>query len=69
MCDTLGQIIVLKVFSHQLIKDFAMNVLARQPSPNLFTIYANQIVDNAASQAREITRESYLKIHYPPFSP
>jgi hypothetical protein len=58
-----------KIFSHQLTKDFAQNASTSQPSPNLFTTYANQIADNAASQGREITRESYLYIHYPPFSP
>jgi len=76
MCDILGRIIILKVFSHQLQPDFTVTVPGSIPAPNMFIVSANQIADNAASQAYQsyttggigvIDHGSHL--HYPPFSP
>ncbi len=54
MYDLLGKIIVVKVFSHQLNKNFTPKDTTAPPSPNLFTVSANQHADNAATQAKHI---------------
>jgi hypothetical protein len=72
MYDLLGRIIVVKVFSHQLNADFTIKNSGKEPKPNLFVVSANQIADNAATQAQRISigSGSHIKtIYYPPFSP
>ena len=72
MYDLLGKNTTIKVFSHQLNKDFSLNTRVRCPSPNLCIVSANQYADNAATQAHEIISEvqhDYDKIFYPAFSP
>ena len=73
MYDYLGNIIILKVFSHQLNKDFEVSITGKSPQPNMFTASANQIADNAANQAHHLSTgthtEEYDKVFYPPFSP
>jgi hypothetical protein len=46
--DLLGWNIIVKVYSHQLQKDYTIKTYGKQPSPNLFTVSANQSADNAA---------------------
>jgi hypothetical protein len=70
--DTLKQIIIIKVFSHQLSKDFSVKSIDKQPCQNIFVTLANQFADNAATQAKVsiiIRHHMYEKIFYPPFSP
>jgi hypothetical protein len=72
MYDLLGPVIVVKVFSHQLNADFTIKNSGKEPKPNLFVVSANQIADNAATQAQRISigSGSHIKtIYYPPFSP
>ncbi len=72
MYDILGRIIILKVFSHQMNKDFSIKNKGKIPCPNLFVISANQIVDNSAKQAPKVlqdTHDTYEQIFYPAFSP
>jgi hypothetical protein len=72
MYDTLEQILILKVFSHQLNWDFTKKNLSTQPSPNLCIVSANQYTDNAATQATEIINTlpgEFEAMFYPPFSP
>jgi hypothetical protein len=72
MIDILGGVIIVKVYSHQLDKDFAIKSPDMQPKPNLFLSSGNQIVDNAATQAKEIANhqlENLNQIFYPLFSP
>jgi hypothetical protein len=72
MVDMLGHVIIVKVYSHQLDKNFAIKSPDMQPMPNLFIPPGNQIADNAATQAKEITNhqlEDLNQIFYPPFSP
>jgi hypothetical protein len=72
MHDNLQNIIILKVYSHQLNRDFVVEDSGKEPSPNLFITSANQHADNAASIAKEIiiiNHEEYDDIQYPPFSP
>jgi hypothetical protein len=54
MFDALERILILTVFSHQLNRNFTNKTSAKQPSPNLCIVSANQYADNAATQAREI---------------
>jgi len=73
MFDDLHEILVLKVFSHQLDNSFQIQQHGKHPSPNLFIVSANQIADNAVTQARHIIQmdndESMDCLRYPPFSP
>jgi len=46
MIDILGRIIILKIYSHQLTKDFKVKDQGRQPKPNYFITSANQWADN-----------------------
>jgi len=72
MIDALEKIIIVKVFSHQLNSDFTTKQNGRRPSPNLFITSANQFVDNAAAQARELIDplpSSFENIFYPIFFP
>ena len=72
MYDNLDRIIVIKVYSHQLNADFTIKTLNKHPKPNLFVVSANQFADNAATQARLISRtlaNNIDKMSYPPFSP
>jgi len=72
MYDALGHVIIVKVFSHQLNDGFTTNYPTKQPRYNLFVVYANQAVDNAVTQARDIIKtatDSFHQISYPPFSP
>jgi hypothetical protein len=73
MYDCLGCIITIKVFSHQLNEDFTTKVIGKKPCPNLFVISANQLADNAATQAQKlyetIDTDDLTCNFYPPFSP
>lgn len=72
MIDILGRIIILKIYSHQLTKDFKVKDQGRQPKPNYFITSANQWADNAATQAKFIISHPpphFDQIFYPPFSP
>eukprot|EP00590_Aulacoseira_subarctica_P005294 CAMPEP_0172416722 /NCGR_PEP_ID=MMETSP1064-20121228/3216_1 /TAXON_ID=202472 /ORGANISM="Aulacoseira subarctica , Strain CCAP 1002/5" /LENGTH=1681 /DNA_ID=CAMNT_0013154579 /DNA_START=343 /DNA_END=5384 /DNA_ORIENTATION=- len=73
MYDLLNGTIVMKVYSHQLNKDFQVSLAGKSPQPNMFVASANQIVDNTAEQIRHLSKNSYKmewdKISYPPFSP
>ena len=73
MYDLLQGTIIMKVYSHQLTKDFQISVAGKTPQPNMFVASANQIVDNTAEQARHLARSTFSpeweKIFYPPFSP
>jgi len=71
--DYHDRIIVVKVFSHQLNKDFTLRIPGMQPAPNMFVTSSNQYADNAADQAMKLF-ESYdmtsnKHCFYPPFSP
>jgi len=54
MYDLLGHIIIVKVSSHQLESNMELKHSRRKPCPNLFVTSANQIADNAATQAHGI---------------
>jgi hypothetical protein len=54
MFDTLEHIIILKVDSHQLNKEFSIKIPQECPSPNLFLVSASQYADNAVSQAKKV---------------
>jgi hypothetical protein len=73
MYDCLGRIIVVKVTSHQLHPDFTISNSTKGPIPCVFILSANQIADNAATQAQmlyENQHENLIdKCFYPPFSP
>jgi hypothetical protein len=72
MYNLLGRNITIKVYSHQLQKGYTIKTYGKQPSPNLFTVSANQSADNAAEQVKRIApilQDRYLQIFYPPFSP
>ena len=74
MFDDLKHILVLKVYSHQLTSEFKPVQAEKMPRPNLFTSSANQIADNAATQARNIlfiddNNIEFNDLRYPPFSP
>jgi len=72
MYDLLGHIIIVKVSSHQQDSNMELENSQRKPCPNLFVTSANQIADNAATQAHGIyelqaSMESDI-CNYPPFS-
>jgi hypothetical protein len=73
MLDSLAPILIVKVFSHQLNDDYSIKVRGKKPSPNIFCVTANQIADNAATQAKKLfqyydmTKADHCV--YPPFSP
>jgi hypothetical protein len=72
MLDCLERILIVKVFSHQLNNNYSIKVQGKQPSPNIFSATANQIADNAATQAKKLF-QSYDMTEvdhcaYPPFS-
>jgi len=72
MINILDQVLIIKVYSHQLNKDFSIKQPGKSPSPNLFVVSANQFADNAASQVRAIVKNlphTYDHTYYPPFSP
>jgi hypothetical protein len=76
MYDYLGNIIIMKVYSHQLLEDFQVALAEKCPKPNLFVVSKNQFADNAATQACSLTNAipgiimaDYDKIYYAPFSP
>jgi len=72
MYDNLGRITVIKVFSHQLNTDCTIKIPNKHPRPNLFVVSANQFADNAATQARLLSRTLASNIDtlsYPAFSP
>jgi len=73
MYDILGHATVVKVYSHQLNEDFSIKDLSKTPAPNMFTVSANQIADNAATFAQRFYSFANLrlpdKLYYPPFSP
>jgi len=73
MYDFLGQIIMVKVKSHQLNADFTPRVYSKEFCPNLFVTSANQTADNATNQAQTIyknrTEANMEYYYYPPFSP
>jgi hypothetical protein len=64
MYDCLGRVIIIKVYSHQLTSDFRITVPGNTPSPNSFSVSANQIADNAASYVYPIG-VSLLKVGLP----
>jgi hypothetical protein len=72
MYDCLEWVIIIKVFSHQLNSDFTVKTLGEKSKPNIFAVLANQIADNAASQAHNLflmyTMNNLDKCLYPPFS-
>jgi len=71
MYDLLDRSITIKVFSHQLNPDFSVKTPGKHPQPNLYVTSANQVADNAATQARKITatfENNIDHIYYPPFS-
>jgi hypothetical protein len=72
MYDCLRQTIVLKVSSHQLNDDFSPNNIRKSPCPNMFIASANQIADNAATQAQRAYEgeddKGLLSYYYPAFS-
>lgn len=71
MYDPLGRVIIVKVFSHQMDSKFDMKDSHSTPCPNTFVVSANQITDNAATQAQEIYADQNLYgieySFYPPF--
>jgi hypothetical protein len=72
MYDLLGHIIIVKVSSHQQDSNMELENSQRKPCPNLFVTSANQIADNAATQAHGVyelqaSMESDI-CYYPPFS-
>jgi hypothetical protein len=71
--DFLQRIIVLKVFSHQMNPDFTIRKIGEKPGPNTFVVSANQIADNAATQAQKFYEDfgniEIIQCYYPPFSP
>jgi hypothetical protein len=74
MMDILGRSIIIKVYSHQLNKDFSVKEPGKQRQPNLFIVSANQFADNAVSQAKTIMDDiplnlNFDQVFYPPFSP
>ena len=72
MYDLLDPKVVIKVFSHQLNEDFTVKNVGNMPKPNLFVVSANQIADNAATQAHRLnttSAPSTTKVYYPAFSP
>ncbi len=73
MYDCLGRIIVIKVTSHQLHPDFTISSATKGPIPNLFISSANQIADNATTQAQVLYENQHENLidtcFYPPFSP
>jgi len=72
MFDVLERNIILKVYSHQLNADFSLKKTEKNPRPNLFITSANQIMDNAASQAREVIHTIppfFNQVFYLAFSP
>ena len=72
MYDCFGRVSIIKVYSHQLNSDFLIKTPGKQPRPNLFIVSANQVVDNAATQAIRVTKSpsnEYDCCYYPPFSP
>lgn len=71
MYDLLGRNIVIKVFSHQLNEDFTIKTPGRLPKPNLFIASANQIADNTATIAHQISTgplNHVTDVSYPAFS-
>jgi hypothetical protein len=72
MYNELQSMILLKVYSHQLNKHWAVECPGKEPSPNWYITSANQYADNAASMARDIipiNDEDFDDLRYPPFSP
>ena len=72
MVDTLEWILVLKVYAHQLNRDYTVKSPGKQPSPNLFVVSANQHADNVTNQVKDIIDTipvRYGQIFYPPFFP
>jgi hypothetical protein len=59
--DFLGNIIILKVFSHQLNKDFEVAIMGKSPQPNMFIASANQTADNAANQAHHLAISTHTE--------
>jgi len=71
MYDLLGRTIVIKVFSHQLNEDYTVKTPGETPKPNLFVVSANQIADNAATLAHQISNSLgniITAVYYPAFS-
>jgi hypothetical protein len=54
MVDTLEWILVLKVYAHQLNRDYTVKSPGKQPSPNLLVVSANQHADNVANQVKDV---------------
>jgi len=54
MLDCLGRIIIVKVSSHQVNSDFTLKSPRKKLTPYAFIVSANQIADNAATQAQTI---------------
>jgi hypothetical protein len=72
MVDALERIIVLKVYAHQLNRDYTVKSLGKQPGPNLFVVSANQHADYAVNQVKDVIDSipvRYRQIFYPPFFP
>jgi len=72
MLDCLGRIIIVKVSSHQVNSDFTLKSPRKKLTPYAFIVSANQIADNAATQAQTIygnlSLEAIDTCFYLPFS-
>ena len=74
MLDCLiDRVIIIKVFSHQLEKNFAVKTPGKTKNPNLYVVSGNQYADNAAGQAKKLFSAYDMcdgqYCYYPPFSP
>jgi hypothetical protein len=72
MFDILPNILIVKVFSHQLDNEFISKCPGKDPRPNIFVVSANQFADNAVSNAHDIIaydQRIQENLRYPAFSP
>jgi hypothetical protein len=53
MVDLIGIHIILKVFSHQLTKNFMVNTHGKHPAPHPYITSGNQYPDNVAEQCHK----------------
>jgi hypothetical protein len=72
MFDILPNIVIVKVFSHQLDNEFISKCPGKNPKLNICVASANQFADNAVSNAHDIIAYNQLiqeNLRYPAFSP
>jgi hypothetical protein len=60
MFDILPNILIVKVFSHQLDNEFISKCPGKNSKPIIFVVSENQFADNAVSNAHDIIAYNQL---------